>query len=293
MPFLPTAHSFPVLAGALLAIGAGIGTLDAVMNMQAVIVEKASGRPMMSGFHGLFSVGSIAGAGGMTGMVALGVSPLTAVLLVVSAVVLLLATFRNGLLSYGSEETSPPFALPRGEVLFLGALSFVLFLSEGSVLDWSGVYLTSVRGVDPSRSGLAYVAFATMMTIGRLSGDAIVRALGPRKIVTVGALCAATGFLLVVLVPSWLASVAGFGLVGAGASNVVPVLFSAAGRQTAMPSNLAIAAVTTMGYAGILSGPAIIGFVAHVWSLPLSLAVVASLLVAVAFNARVVSNSGR
>ncbi len=286
LPIMAAAPTVPLLATGLILFGAGTGMVDVVMNIQAVIVEKASGRAMMSGFHGLYSVGGIAGAAGATGLLALGASSLGAALLVVFLSAALLAAFARGLLPFGAEEDSPAFVLPHGRVLLLGALCFTLFLAEGSVLDWSGVLLTTERGVDKAHAGIGYVAFATMMTLGRLTGDAIVRRFGRRPILVFGGLCAATGFALAALVPSWPISVLGFTLVGAGASNVVPILFTAAGNQTSMPSNLAVAAVTTAGYAGILAGPALIGFFAHATTLSLALLALSAMLVGVALSAR-------
>ena len=286
LPVMATAPTAPVLAAALLVFGAGVGVVDATMNMQAVIVERASRRAMMSGFHGLFSVGGLAGAGGATGLLAAGLAPVAAVGLLVALSALLLALFARGLLPYGGEAGPSPLVLPRGRVLLLGALCSALFLAEGSVLDWSGVLLTEARGLDKSRSGLGYAAFAAAMTVGRLAGDGVVRALGPTRVLLLGASVAAAGFALAALAPAWPLSVLGFALVGVGASNAVPVLFSAAGRQASMPSNLAIAAVTTMGYAGILAGPALIGFVARAVGLSAALVGVAALLVGVALAAR-------
>jgi MFS family permease len=127
------------------------------------------------------------------------------------------------------------------------------------------------------------------MTVGRLCGDVVVHRLGRRQILVGGGICAASGFALASAGPSWPVSVLGFALVGVGASNVVPVLFTAAGRQTAMPTNLAVAAVTTVGYAGILTGPALIGFVARVSSLPIALLIVALMVSSVAVCAKSVT----
>ena len=286
LPLMATAATVPLLAAALVVFGAGVGVMDVVMNVQAVIVERAGGRAMMSGFHGLFSVGGLVGASGVTGLLALGARPLAAVLAVIALAASLLAASAKGLLPYGGEGASHAFALPRGRVLLIGALCFVLFLAEGSVLDWSGVLLNSERGLDKARAGLGYMAFALAMTVCRLTGDAIVRALGSARALSLGSLCAALGFALAALVPLWPVTVLGYALVGVGASNAVPVLFSAAGRQSTMPTSLAVAAVTTMGYAGILVGPALIGLVARALSLPLAFLFVAAGLVGVAIGGR-------
>jgi predicted MFS family arabinose efflux permease len=289
LPFLAIAPTMPGLALALLIFGAGVGIFDVVMNIQAVIVERSARRAMMSGFHGMYSVGGIVGAGGASALMALGASPLVAAMVVALLAVMALAAIAKTLLPYAAESGAPAFVMPRGSVLLIGAICFALFLAEGAVLDWSAVFLTAVRNIDPATAGFGYVAFATTMTVGRLTGDRVVHRLGATRVVLFGSLLAASGFLLAILAPSWMLSIVGFGLVGAGASNVVPVMFSAAGRQHVMPTHLAVAAITTMGYAGVLLGPALLGFVAKATTLSFALGLLAALLVAVATTARVVT----
>jgi len=286
LPLLAMLSSFAALIPALLLFGAGVGLVDCVINIQAVIVERASGRTMMSGFHGLFSVGGIVGAGGVSGLLALGASPFVAAMVVVVLVLVALLLAAPGLLPYGSSSGGPAFAVPHGVVLFIGVLCFIVFLTEGAMLDWSAVFLITIRDIDPTHAGLGYTAFAITMTIGRLTGDWIVHHVGRGRIVVFGGLCAAAGLLLATLAPSWEAGLLGFALVGAGCSNVVPVLYSAIGRQNVMPEHIAIPAVTTLGYAGILVGPAAIGFVAHAWSLTGAFILIALLLVGVAASSR-------
>lgn len=286
LPLLAALSAFPLLVAALVLFGAGIGALDVTMNIQAIIVERASGRSMMSGFHGLFSLGGIAGAGGMAALLSAGASPLAAAVCVSLCVAAALAVSARHLLPYGAKAEGPPFALPRGIVLLLGALCFVLFLAEGAILDWSAVFLTSVRNMDASYAGLGYAAFAATMTVGRLAGDRIVDRLGQNRVVLVGGLCAAFGFVVATVVPFWEATLLGYALVGVGCANIVPVLFSAVGRQNVMPENVAVPAITTLGYAGILAGPAGIGFVAHLTSLPTAFLVLAAMLVAVSLSSR-------
>jgi MFS family permease len=286
LPLLATLSSFAALIPALLLFGAGVGLVDCVINIQAVIVERASGRTMMSGFHGLFSVGGIVGAGGVSGLLALGASPFVATLVVVALVLVALMVSAAGLLPYGSSSGGPAFAVPHGIVLFIGVLCFIVFLTEGAMLDWSAVFLITVRDIDPAHAGLGYTAFAITMTVGRLTGDWIVRHVGRARIIVFGGLCAAAGLALATLVPGWQAGLLGYALVGAGCSNVVPVLYSAIGRQNAMPEHIAIPAVTTLGYAGILVGPAAIGFVAHASSLSVAFLIIAVLLIGVSASSR-------
>ncbi|MCZ0736862.1 MFS transporter [Phreatobacter sp. AB_2022a] len=287
LPVLATGSGFAVLAIALLLFGAGIGAIDVAVNIQAVMVERAGGRPMMSGFHGFFSIGGMAGAGGVSTLLWLGATPLAAVLVAAAVNVLLLAGFARGLIARGGGAGAPLFALPHGRIVLIAVLCFAVFLAEGAMLDWSAVFLTGARGVDPSRAGLGYAAFALAMTIGRLSGDRVVARLGGPAVMLTGAAVAASGLALAVLVAAPGAALAGFAMVGLGAANIVPVLYSVLGRQTAMPAPLAVAAVTTVGYAGILAGPALIGFVAAASSLAAAFALVALSLVLVGLSARV------
>jgi predicted MFS family arabinose efflux permease len=287
LPLLATVADFVPLMVTLFAFGAAVGSIDCVVNIQAVIVERASGRAMMSGFHGLFSVGGIVGAGGVSALLTLGASPLLATLCVVAGIAAALAKAVPHLLPYGGAGEGPAFAVPHGVVLFIGLLCFVVFLTEGAVLDWSAVFLTSTHGLDPAHAGLGYAVFAATMTAGRLAGDAIVRRIGGKAVIIVGGLLAAGGLALATLVPAWEAALLGYALVGAGCSNIVPVLYTAAGRQRVMPEHVAIPAITTLGYAGILAGPAAIGFAAHAASLDAAFLVLAVLLLGVAASGRV------
>lgn len=290
LPLLSTMVWLPGLVIAVIIFGASMGMLDCAMNIQSVIVEKTSGQALQSGFHGLYSVGGILGAGAMTALLAFGLDPLIAALCIVATVLGSLYKAAPALLTYGTERGGPLFAVPRGIVLLLGALCFIVFLTEGAMLDWSAVFLVSNRGIDPSIAGLGYASFAAAMTVGRLTGDAIVSKLGGVRVVALGGLCAAAGMIVSLGIDGWAASLIGYALVGAGCSNIVPVLFTAVGRQQRMPQAVAIPAVISMGYAGILIGPVFIGAVAHLSTLSFALGCVIVLLVFVSATARLLRN---
>jgi MFS family permease len=287
LPLLASVSSLSLLVATLFVFGASMGALDCTVNIQAIIVERASGKTMMSGFHGLFSLGGIIGAGGVSGLLSAGASPLSAMWVVVAFMVIALLRASPHFLTYGSESEGPAFAMPHGVVLFIGLLCFTVFLTEGAMLDWSAVFLSSLRNVDPSYAGLGYAVFALTMTLGRFFGDAIVRRVGANRVIILGGLCAALGLALSTLIPSWEAALLGYALVGAGCSNIIPVLYSAVGRQKVMPENVAVPAITTLGYAGILAGPAVIGFIAHASSLSLAFLIVAVLLLGVSVSGRI------
>eukprot|EP00456_Euglypha_rotunda_P017549 TRINITY_DN16036_c0_g1_i5.p2 TRINITY_DN16036_c0_g1~~TRINITY_DN16036_c0_g1_i5.p2 ORF type:complete len:166 (+),score=29.49 TRINITY_DN16036_c0_g1_i5:135-632(+) len=158
-------------------------------------------------------------------------------------------------------------------------------MAEGSVLDWSALLLSDHFHLDAARAGLGYVAFAITMTAGRLMGDRLVRRLGDRIMLGLGPIVAVLGFWIAILPVHWTLAVAGFALVGAGLANIVPLLYSAVGRQTIMPQNLALAAAGSIGFAGVLTGPAAIGFIAQLTSLATAFAILSVLVLLVAFQA--------
>lgn len=280
-PWLAVLSDPLLLSLALLIFGIGIGVTDCAMNIQAILVEKQAAKPVMSGFHGMYSVGGIAGAGFMTLILAMGFSVLTGCLLAVAAVIIMTLISVSGLLTYANPAEGPVFAVPRGSVLIIGIICFAVFLTEGTVLDWSAVYLTDVRAIPASLGGLGYTCFAIAMTVARLTGDRIISSLGRLPVVLGGALVAAAGMALVTFIASWPLALLGYTLVGAGCANIVPVMFSAAGRQTVMPQAVAIPAITTLGYLGVLSGPAVIGYVAHYTHLGFSFSLIMALMLVV------------
>lgn len=284
LPLMASTQHLPTMALALLLFGASLGSLDVAMNVHAVAVEGASDRPLMSGFHGLFSLGGVVGSGGISGLLALGLGLPQAAWAAVGLIALALVVAAPRLLPSGQGPRGPWFAWPRGLVLWLSALAFVCFLVEGAMLDWSALLLTQTKGFPAAQGGLAFALFSVSMTLGRLGGDALLARVGTRRVLAWGGLVASLGLALACWAPGgW--GLGAFGLVGLGAANVVPVLFSAAGRQQAMPSHLAVAAVSGIGYAGVLAGPALLGLVAQAFSLPLLFAALGLVLLLVPLSA--------
>ena len=286
LPLLATVDAVWLMALTLVGFGVVMGCTSVAMNLQAVLVERKAQRALMSGFHAMFSLGGILGSGAMAILLAQGASPLGAAVVVSVVMAGLLLAARPGLLPFSDDGGSKPpaFVVPQGIVLAIGGLSLLAMLAEGGVLDWGALFMIEAHRADLGLAGFAYTAFAVTMTIGRLTGDTIVKTLGGMKVVVGGGLLAAAGFLLAVFAPIEPLAFAGFLLVGIGASNIVPVLFTAAGNQSRMPASLAIAAITTLGYAGILAGPAAIGFVAQHWTLSVAFVMVAGGLVFVALS---------
>lgn len=279
LPLLVLAPSVPVLALALAFFGAALGTIDVAMNVHAAEVETRAARPMMSGFHAMWSVGGILGAGGVTALLWIGATPLAAGLAASALALAMMAVATPRFLRRAAGEP-PKLALPRGPVLLLALLAAITFLVEGAVLDWGALLIVARSLMEPAGAGLGYMLFSVAMTIARLTGDRIVAALGQRLVLILGGLTAIAGIALT-LAPgmTWVALL-GFVLIGLGCANLVPVVFSLAARQPGMAPGLAVAAVTTTGYAGILLGPALVGFVAEISSLAMAFGCLALLMLA-------------
>lgn len=289
LPLLAVASSPATLAFALFAFGAALGSIDVAMNIHAVEVERDAGRPLMSGFHALFSIGGFAGSALMTALLSLQLGALACTLICsVLMLIAMLITWPR-LLSSVQVQDGPLFVLPHGSVLLLALLGAITFLVEGAMLDWSALLVIGAGLVSETQGGIGYIVFSIAMTVGRLGGDAVVARIGDRTTLIWGSLIAIGGFVVLLTAPVAAVAVAGFLLIGLGASNLVPVLFRRAARQTVMPTGLAVAAITTAGYAGILVGPAGVGFVARLGGLPMAFWLLAALMGLVALSARIVT----
>jgi predicted MFS family arabinose efflux permease len=293
LPLLTLADTPLGLGATLFAFGAALGSLDVAMNVHAVEVERAAGRPLMSGFHALFSVGGFAGASLMTFLLSLNLSASASTVLCALLMLAAMAFAAPRLLRSVPAHDGSLLVMPRGIVLLLAGLAAVTFLAEGALLDWSALLITDSGLVAAAQGGLGYMLFSIAMTIGRLLGDALTARYGDRATMAWGGALAVAGFVLLLTSPLAALAMPGFVLIGLGASNVVPVLFRRAGTQQAMPAALAVAAITTTGYAGILVGPAAIGFVAQGVGLPAAFWLLAALLCLVPFCARRVTAEAR
>ncbi|MBB3228477.1 putative MFS family arabinose efflux permease [Luteibacter sp. Sphag1AF] len=290
LPLLTVAPSAWWLGAALLFFGATLGVVDVAMNAHAVDVEKHAARPMMSGFHGVFSIGGLVGSVVMSALLRAGAPLLSCAIAVSVLLFVVVATQWKHLLAHVDDEstsTHTGFRMPSPMAFLLGFLCMIVFLAEGAMLDWSAVFLRFSRGFDISMAGLGYAVFSVAMATGRLLGDRITAKLGPVMIVRLGSFIAAIGFVVATTLPWGYAGLLGFLLVGMGASNIVPVLFSAAGRLPGTSAGIAIATVTALGYAGMLAGPAVIGFAAHAFSLPVALFGIGVLLILVTLSANI------
>ena len=276
------AGSLPTIFFALLAWGAFQGALDVAMNTQAIAVERAGRRPLMSGLHGTWSIGAFAGAG--LGALAVGAHiGLTPQLLVLGAVVLA-STFvlTRSLLrdqvtepavqagvTVGGQPTGRRWS---GAVLLLGSIAFASMLCEGAAADWASVYLSGPLDSGGAIRGVGYVTFALAMLVVRLLGNRLLARHHANRLLPTLAAVATAGFGTALAIAEPAAAFAGFFCLGIGLALVVPTVFSAAGRLPGLHPGTAVATVSAFGWAGFVTGPPLIGRLAGATSLPTALA---------------------
>lgn len=270
LPSLSLLSTPLMMAITLFLFGTAAGSLGVALNIQAVVVEKNSLKSLMSGFHGMASLGGLAGVLTITALLALSISSvisafavsLLLVIIVFLSVPYNIKAVENTLLEASSKvKKSIRQRLPQPLIILIGITCFIIFMTEGAAMDWSGIYLTQQYGVNAAFAGLAYTFFAIAMTTGRFTGHYLIRYFGEKKLLTFSAICATLGLVLVSIAPHWWLVLVGYTLVGTGCSNIVPIMFSRAGRQTVMPSAVALSCVSTLAYTGILVGPALIGMI--------------------------------
>ncbi|MDA2804833.1 MFS transporter [Nocardiopsis suaedae] len=293
------AHSLPALFAALFALGAGHGLIDVPMNVHAARVERAYGRPIMASFHAAFSIGGFVGAGTGALSAHIGMSA-TAAFWTVAAVCTVASFAARPMLlpgrdsepaRSGDEKSGGGGTAPAGRarpriapvVLLFGVVAFASFVAEGAATDWTSVYLHDTAGASDAVAAAGFAVFSAAMAAGRLVGDRLAARFGPVALVRSCGLLAAGGLGLALAVPVPPAALAGFALMGAGLSCVVPQAFSAATSYDPARAGRNLGMVAAFGYVGLLSGPVAIGAIAHLTDLRAALAVPALLaLVAVA-----------
>lgn len=296
LPAVVLAPDVVTLAVAMAAMGASIAMMDVVTNANAVELEQATGRAILSSTHGFWSVGGfLGGALGGPGIAGLGSGGHA--LMVAGVSLAILALCWSGLFSAPAapdgEDGKSGSGLWRQSwtVYLIGLMALLSFVPESAVLDWSALYLSSGHGAGVADSGLAFALFSACMASVRFFGDAVRDRVGAVPLLRASGVIAAAGMALAALAPSAMIATAGFALAGIGVANLVPLLFSAAGRHGGANPGAAIAAVSFIGYAGVLVAPTVIGATVEPLGFPTIFAGLAVLLLAVAALAPAIAPS--
>lgn len=266
LPLVAFAPTMALFVAALFVLGVGNSVLDVSMNAHAARVEQGYGRPIFAGFHAFWNVGGVAGSGAGALLAAWQIPitvhfPLAAAALLAAAVAATPTCFLTGP-DHG--QGGAAFALPGRALVPLGVIAFCGFVAEGTVNDWSAVYLTEVTAAPAAFASLGYFAFSITMIAVRLVADRVAARIGAVRATRIAAVVTVAGFTLVTAVPVPIVGLVGFAVIGLGVSAVMPLAWSSAGQKEPGAPARAIAAVATCGYLGFLVGPVLIGALASV-----------------------------
>jgi MFS family permease len=285
------------LIAAFFCVGAVAGFTDVAIVSQAVAAEKRLGKPIMSGLHGLWSVGAGAASGVGALVASLGIG-FQANLFAAAAIMAVLGPLAALALppdparpaDSAAAKLPPRFSLPTGTVLLIGLVAFSAAFAEGSCTNWSAIYLNRVVHASQGLAAIGYTIFAWTMALTRLSGDRARQRFGPVRSVRVGGVIAIVGGAVIVLSRAAPLSIAGFVLLGAGVALVVPLSYAAAGHLGRYPAQ-DIAGVATVSYGSTLLGPGIVGGLADVTSLPVAFLLITAMTISIPVGARLMRSA--
>lgn len=267
------------LALALFVFGV-VGNMSNIsVNTQGVLAEKIYGRPIMTSFHGVWSLAGFTGA--LTGllMTNLKLTPHTHFIIVAAIVFVITFFMRQYLIPGTTQQTEKKkfFSKPERVLVQLGIIAFCTLAAEGAMFDWSGVYFKDVVKAPASLVVLGYASFMIMMTTGRFTGDRIIARVGRKRMLQASGILVFTGLMIAVLFPHIISATIGFLIVGFGTSSVIPAVYSTAAKSAKVAPGMALAGVSSIGFLGFLLGPPLIGYIAQLASLRYSFATVALL----------------
>ncbi len=298
LPLIPWAPTVPALMAVFAAYGAVTGIYGVVVNAMAVELETAQARPILSTFHGLFSLGGLVGAMIAAGCLAWPLGPITSLGLAsagIGVTYLVAGPWLPAAVIRGRDQPREEgegararWSWPPRRLILLGGFAFCGLVGEGSMGDWSAVYLRRTLGASATVASLGYAAYSLGMTTGRFAGDTLSSRVGDVLLLRLGACLAAVGLGGAVATGHPLAAILGFTLVGGGLANAVPILYRAAARTPGIEPVAGIATTSTVGYFGFLAGPPVIGLIASRTTLGVALGCVAVAIGLIAVSGRLV-----
>jgi len=285
IPCIVFTPNLAIVSAAFFSLGLCVGATDVAMNGQAVFVERAYGKAIMSSFHAVFSVGMALGAGSGALFAKFEVPLLSHLTLVaiIGGVACLAAAFY--LINDTPEEEEKRekggrFVLPTKAIIPLGIVAFCCMSGEGAMADWSAIYLNKVVGQSEYFSAIGYGVFAIAMTIGRVFGDYFTERIGKYKLMIYNSMFSVVGLVILLSFATTGATLVGLFLVGIGLATIVPIVYSSAGNMNGIDPSIGIAMATTIGYTGFFVGPPMIGFLSDAFGLRVGLGFVLILFIA-------------
>ena len=292
LPTLLWADTLSLQMGMMFFFGIFNGAMDVSMNAHGLKVEEKLGHKMFSSLHALFSTGGLMGAALAGALLSADVVPLHHVLgMALLMIIISLISFPSLLPSSTDREVKKPAAgresfklfIPPKSLLLLSVLAYIIMMTEGAMADWSAVFISDLKGATPAVAAYGFAAFSLSMAFCRFSGDWMLAKLGESVVLRSGIVVAGLGMGLSVIISTPISAIISFAFIGLGLANVIPVLFSRAAKVSSVLPGTGIATVTTLGYAGFLSGPPLIGFMSDFTSLRLTFALLSIILLGISF----------
>jgi MFS family permease len=277
LPLIGLSPSTWTIALVLMGFGMLGNIMNISLNTQAIGLENQLGKSILASFHGIWSMAGFTGAGVGAGMIFLNFSPAAHyVVVALLSVVLILLSQKFVINDKPAEGEEGGLVLRKPDALLLrvGLISFLGMMAEGCMFDWSGVYFKKIVEAEPQYVSLGYVCFMGAMASGRFVTDKASNRFGKVPVLQVSGLLIFFGLLLSVVFPSLFTAAIGFLMVGAGVASIVPVSYGIAGRSKLYTPSVALALVSTISFFGFLVGPPLIGFVAELFDLKVSFALI-------------------
>ncbi|ERM82300.1 hypothetical protein P872_18595 [Rhodonellum psychrophilum GCM71 = DSM 17998] len=277
LPLIGFSSSVLMLVPTVIVFGMIGNLMNISLNTKALELEDNYGRSILGSFHGLWSLAGFSGAGIGAVMIYFEVIPVVHYLVVAGLALVLLFLGQRYVFKDAKSSEGSGMVLRRPDDLLLriGAIAFLGMMCEGCMFDWSGVYFKKVVEIEPRFVALGYVAFMGAMATGRFVSDKLTNRFGKIIILRISGLLIFTGLSLSVAFPVIQVATLGFLLVGFGVASIIPVAYSIAGRSKLYSPGIALALVSTISFFGFLIGPPLIGFIADLFSLKVSFALIA------------------
>ncbi len=286
----PVGASWLVLTSvSLIIVGMCLSVTNVAMNTCVTSLEHQYSINIMSTCHGMFSAGLMFGsiaASILRGMKIEPVLQMTVIAVVITAMVLLLRPIILGIHEEKiTEEESgqAKFILPKGALLLMILISLCTNVTEGTMADWTAVYMRDIVQTDDYFIGWGLAGYSMFMSLGRFVGDALIPRFGGNAVLRTGGIIAALGITLAIIFPYTITAILGFTLVGAGVSCGAPILYGSAARVPGMAKGAGLATMNTFSMGGFLAGPVLIGFISKSINLPFAFSIVAVLALVWAF----------
>ncbi len=261
------APNYYTLMGALYLFGATQGLTDIAMNTLVTEIEKEDKKSFMSAAHGFFSLGGVLAGLGSFFIISLGNPAIHMGIVMALVLIINLVLYKNYFNIVAAAVEKEPFSLKLFKpLLVIGVVSFIVMGGEGAIIDWSGLFLQEISLAPEALWGAGFLAFSALMTTGRFLGDSMSHRIGSVKMVSFGICIAILGYFAVLSTYTYLA-ITGFGLVGLGFSVIIPELFRIGGNVKGIDSSQGVSFIAGAGYAGFLSAPPVLGFLAESSSL--------------------------